>query len=81
MNPSINAIVHYQNMPPRIKALSSANDDGSYTIIINARLSYIDQRRAFAHELQHISGGDLENIDMHCDLIEAMIRMQQAEVV
>ena len=72
----MNIIVRYQDLPCRVKAFSTANLDGTYTIVINSRHSYIEQRKAFAHEVQHIHGGDLDNIDMHCDLLEAMIHMR-----
>ena len=68
----MNIIVRHQDMPCRVKAFSTANLDGTYTIVINSRHSYLEQRKAFAHEV----GGDLDNIDMHCDLLEAMIHMR-----
>ena len=76
----MNIIVRYQDMPCRVKAFSTANCDGTYTIVLNARHSYLSLRKAFAHEVQHIHGGDLDNINMHCDLLEAMSHARLAQV-
>lgn len=45
------------NMPVAVKA-TVAFTDNFYTIIINARLNYEQQRKAFIHELEHIYGND-----------------------
>jgi hypothetical protein len=76
----LNIIVRYQDMPCRVKAFSTANIDGTYTVVLNSLHTYLALRRAFAHEIQHIHGGDLENIEDHCDLLEAMVRNQRLEV-
>lgn len=75
----MNIIVRYQDMPCRIKAFSTVNIDGTYTIVLNSRHTYLVLRQAFAHEVQHLYGGDLENIEDHCDLLEAMVRKQSLE--
>lgn len=36
------------------------NEDGSYTILINSRLSYEEQYRAYKHGMRHISENDFE---------------------
>lgn len=51
------------DMPPKAKALTVANEDGSHTIILNARLSVETQATALQHELAHI-----ECDDWHCDM-------------
>lgn len=33
--------------------------DGEYTIVLNARLTHDANRRTYAHELRHITDGDL----------------------
>lgn len=38
----------------------TANSDGSYTIFLNARLSYERQLEAYAHALRHIQENDFE---------------------
>ena len=76
----MNIIVRYKDLPCRIKAFSTANIDGTYTIVLNSRHTYLVLRQAFAHEVQHLHGGDLENVEDHCDLLEAMIRNQRLDV-
>ena len=34
------------------------NDDGTYSIYLNARLDELRQRKACSHELDHIVNGD-----------------------
>lgn len=47
------------------------NEDGSYTICINARVAANKQREAYVHALEHIVCGDMEStftadqIEMH----------------
>lgn len=43
------------DMPTTIKSYVRNNDDDSYTIILNARLSYEQQRACCRHELEHIN--------------------------
>lgn len=38
----------------------SVNEDGSYTILINARLSYEGQLKAYEHAMEHIRNNDFE---------------------
>jgi Zn-dependent peptidase ImmA (M78 family) len=51
------------DMPIKTKALSCMNEDGSFTIFLNARLSYEQQRNSFFHELKHISNNDFYDHD------------------
>ena len=37
------------------------NDDGTYSVYLNARVDSIHQRRAGEHELDHIEDGDFYN--------------------
>lgn len=39
------------------------NDDGSYTIIINSRLSYRGQLEAYNHAMSHITNDDFSKSD------------------
>lgn len=48
------------NMPTGIKAFTRSNPDGTYTIVLNARLSNEQQRLSFYHELMHIQNGDYD---------------------
>lgn len=42
----------------------SANEDGSYTILINSRLSYAGQLKAYEHAIKHIQQNDFEKDDV-----------------
>lgn len=57
----------FKDLPTHIKALTVKNKDGSYTIILNSRLSFEQQQGSFMHELQHIINCDLEK---ECDIDE-----------
>lgn len=46
--------------PFGIKGSVNANRDGSYTILINPRLSWEEQRKTYLHELSHIRDNDFE---------------------
>ncbi len=48
------------DMPGTIKAFTSKNSDGSYTIFINAGISHEMQCAAYDHEVEHISNGDFD---------------------
>lgn len=40
--------------------LVTENDDGTYTILINSRISTLAQHKAYDHAMWHILNGDLE---------------------
>lgn len=40
------------------------NEDGSYTILINARLSYAGQLKAYEHAMRHIKENDFQKEDV-----------------
>lgn len=46
------------DMPYRIDATAIPNDDGTYTIYVNSRLSIERQRKAYLHEIRHIKNDD-----------------------
>jgi len=48
------------NMPTTIKAYTVSNNDGSYTIVLNARISQEQQRLSCYHERLHILHGDYD---------------------
>ncbi len=48
-----------------VKGVSCCNEDGSYTIIINSKISYEQQLEAYRHELRHIA-----HDDYRCDDID-----------
>ena len=49
--------IHYENLPYSVGGCVTANEDGSYTIFINARLPEAKQREALSEELIHIGNG------------------------
>jgi len=53
-------LVIYEDLPGRVKAFVVKNQDGSHTIIINARLNFMQQQQAYTHEMNHIDNDDFE---------------------
>ena len=62
--------VHYIDFKNSIPATSTANEDGTYSIFINSRLSHNQQADAYIHELKHILQLDFESRDRNIDTIE-----------
>lgn len=46
------------------KEMVVPNEDGSYTILINSRLSYDSQLKAYEHAMRHINNNDFEKSDV-----------------
>ena len=67
----MDVIVKICDLPPKIKAFTRANPDGSYTVILNAQMCHAGQVAAFNEELRHISCGDFDRIDP-ANIIERM---------
>jgi len=57
--------IHLKDMPHGIWGHCNPNPDGSYTILINAKLSNDMQKQVYLHELYHINNNDFEknNVD------------------
>ena len=49
---------------PKFHEAVSENEDGSYTVIINANMASNKVREAYDHALRHINGGDFEKADV-----------------
>lgn len=64
-------VVKIYDLPLRVKAFTRANPDGSYTVILNAKMCRDGQVAAFNEELRHISGGDFDRID-RANIVERM---------
>ena len=47
----------------KVKETIVKNEDDSYTIFIDASLSSEEQRTAFKHAMQHITGNDFDKDD------------------
>ena len=67
MNEVVNVVL--ANMPTSIKEYVVSNPDSSYTIVLNARLTYETRFQAYVHAMKHIHNGDFEK-DCSADLIE-----------
>lgn len=52
------------DLPTAAHEVVVTNEDGSYTIIINARLSSEAQHKAYRHALRHIRSNDFEKDDV-----------------
>lgn len=62
MIPDVDVFVHLLNLP--VNEIVTPNDDGSYSIFINARLSNDAQLRAYSHALKHIEDNDFNKTDV-----------------
>lgn len=63
MTPDVNVVV-IDFKSYKGKEMVSANEDGSYTILINARLSYDGQLKAYEHAMRHIENDDFQESDV-----------------
>lgn len=62
--------VIYADMPATIKAYTVNNQDDSFTIVLNSRLSREQHLRSYHHELTHIERGDYERQCKDVDIVE-----------
>lgn len=67
MTQDVNTIL--ADMPGSIGGYTICNPDTTYTIVLNARLSYERQLLAYHHEMKHIENGDYAK-RCSADLIE-----------
>jgi len=56
--------VYLMDFPGRTKEAVCPNEDGSFTLFINAKLSYERQLEAYKHALFHIQSQDFEKNDV-----------------
>lgn len=68
----------FKDLPTQIKALTVKNRDDSYTVILNSRLSYEQQRQSFLHELQHITNCDFEK---DCSIDELEFKLHKGGIM
>lgn len=61
--------VVFVDLPKDVQGLTTPNEDCSWTIAINAQLSYEKRKSALLHELSHIFGRDFQS-DSEAGLIE-----------
>ena len=63
MTPDVNVIL--MDFPSsKGKEMVVTNDDGSYTILINAKLSHEVQMKSYKHAMEHIINGDFNKDDV-----------------
>ncbi len=55
-------------------AVTHANDDGSYTILVNINKCREKQIKGIVHELNHINHNDFSK-DLHAGLLERLVHM------
>lgn len=78
MTPDINvAVIDFKGIPG--KELVTENEDGSYTILINARLSYEGQLQAYEHAMKHINSNDFQKEDVQ--KIEAVAHNTEQTII
>lgn len=58
LNDDYDINVHILDFGNSIPATVTINDDGSFSIFLNARLSYERRLEAYWHEIQHIQNQD-----------------------
>lgn len=52
-----------RDLPPKIRSFARENEDGSYTVVLNSRLSAETVTEAYQHEVDHINGDDFDGGD------------------
>ena len=63
MTPDVNVILlDFKDTKP--SEMVTENEDGSYTIFVNARLSQDGRMRAYQHAMKHIQGNDFQKDDI-----------------
>lgn len=63
MTPVVNvAVIDFKGV--KGNEMVTVNEDDSYTILINARLSYEGQLKAYQHALRHINDDDFQKDDV-----------------
>lgn len=53
--------VYLVDLPHSIRGFTKMNKDGSYTMLINARLNSEMQLQTYNHEMMHINNEDYDN--------------------
>ena len=65
--------VHLIKLPDNVRSCVTHNEDDSYSIFIDDRLSCVQQMTAFIHEMKHILRGDFSS-DFTADNLEKVTR-------
>ena len=67
----INVVI--RDNPFGVKGSVNKNEDGSYTIFIDAHLNAEQQQEVYEHEVRHILNGDFDKYN--CDKVEFKAHM------
>lgn len=59
--PEVDYFVRTVDLPTEVGGLVAVNEDGTYSVYINARLSSSRQKKALRHEVDHIENDDFYN--------------------
>lgn len=62
MTPDVNTFL--VNFPSPGNEMVVQNEDGTYTVLINAKLSQDGQLKAYQHAINHITNGDFEKSEV-----------------
>lgn len=69
----MNIIIVIAPLETGVDALTRCNEDGTYTIIVNNRLSEEKARKAIMHEVFHVKNDDFSKFEK-ASLLERMLR-------
>jgi len=69
--------IRYKLMPSGIYAFVMVNEDGTYSIYLDPRRSYLLQKSDCAHEIAHILRGDLYDTSKTVTEIEHEMQTMQ----
>ena len=53
--------IYFIIMPPKIYSFVRPNSDGTFSVYLDPRRSYLQRKRDLDHELKHICNGDFYN--------------------
>lgn len=67
MTPDVNTLEY--DLPVSIAGYTISNADSSYTIVLNARLTFERRMQAYQHEIEHILSGDYDR-KVDVDILE-----------
>lgn len=57
--------VKFLDLPTRVKAVSTKNEDDSYTVILNSKLNHEQNLESYKHEIRHIKNNDHDKQDVN----------------
>lgn len=57
-------VIHLLDMPYGVNEIVSPNEDGTYSVFINAKLSIDGRSRAYKHAFRHIMNADFAGLDV-----------------